>query len=89
MAKKDLKFLKHAIKDKSGRKSKVWYSQGELYGYPKGTVTVYAKEYGSQLPKELKPENDRDMMTDLIAKDRARITPKSKYYKEVLKLLKK
>jgi len=89
MANKDLKFLKYAIKDKMGKKSKVWYSQGELYGYPKGTITVYAKEYGSQLPKELKLENDTDLMTDYFAKDRARITPKSKYYKEVLKLLKK
>lgn len=87
----DLKFLKHAIRSKSGKKTKVRYSQG-IYtkesGLPKGTITIYAKDYGGILPKELKPINETDIMTDLFCKDIARVKPKSKYYKQVLKLLK-
>lgn len=71
----DLKFLKHAIKHK-GKRSRVWYSKGSYTkesGLPKGTITIYAKDYGMQLPKELNPENDSDIQTDLFMKDRARI----------------
>ena len=83
-----IKFLKHAIKF-GNKKARVWYSKGELYGFPKGTVTIYARDYGSQLPDELSPQNQTDMMTDYFEKDRARIKPDSKYYKKLMKSLKK
>ena len=86
MANKDLKFLKDAIKDAQGKRYKVHYSDGELFNFPKGTLTIYGKGLG-KLPKELFPQNDTDMMTDYFEGDRARITPKSKYHKKVLKAL--
>ena len=88
MANKDLKFLKDAIKDAQGNRYKVHYSDGELFNFPKGTLTIYGKGLG-KLPKELFPQNDTDMMTDYFEGDRARIKPKTKYYKDVLMALKK
>jgi len=82
----DIRFLKNAIKY-NGKKARVWYSKGELVGFPKETITIYAKDYGHNLPKELNPINETDLMTDYFDKDRARIPPTSKYYKEVLKQL--
>jgi hypothetical protein len=86
---KDLKFLKDAIKDKAGTRFKVHYSDGELIGFPKGTLTIYAKGSVGRLPKELSPQNDTDLMTDYFEGDRARIKPRSKYHKQVLMALKK
>jgi hypothetical protein len=84
----DLKFLQHAVvKDK--KRAKVWYSDGELINHPKGTITIYAKDYGQQLPKELFPKNETDFQTDYFDTDTARITPQNKYYKKVLDALKK
>lgn len=85
-----IRFLKHAIKHK-GQRVPVWYSKGSYTkesGLPEGTITIYAKKYGTQLPSELKPMNDTDLMTDYFEKDRARVKPDSPYYKEVKKLLK-
>lgn len=83
-----IKFLKNAIKF-DGKKARVWYSGGELTNYPKGTITIYAKDYGNKLPAELNPENDTDIQTDYMDKDKARIKPDNKYYKEVIKFVKK
>jgi len=77
-----IKFFKNAIKY-DGKRIRVWYSKGRLTNYPEGTITIYAKDYGSQLPIELKPENDTDSMTDYFDKDRARVEPESKYYNEI------
>lgn len=79
-----IKFLKHAIIHK-GKRIRVWYSKGELRNHPSGTITIYAKDYGSQLPEELHPENDTDSQTDYFDKDKARIEPNSKYYDRVKK----
>lgn len=89
---KDLIFLKNAIKDAQGKKIRVWYNQGNYTrqsGLPQKTITIYAKDWHGRIPKQLRPENDTDVMTDYFAKDRARIKPKSKYFKQVEKLLKK
>ena len=83
----NIRFLKHAIKYK-GKRIRVWYSKGKLLHHPEGTITIYAREYGSQLPPELNPQNDSDMRTDYFEKDRARILPNSKYYNEVKKFVK-
>jgi len=86
MTNNDLKFLKDAIKDAQGKRYKVHYSDGELFNFPKGTLTIYAKDLG-KLPPQLFPKNDTDYMTDYFEGDRARITPKSKYHKKVLSAL--
>ena len=82
-----IRFLKHAIKF-DGKRVKVWYSDSNLSDHPEGTITIYAKEYGEQLPIELNPKNDTDYQTDYFDKDRARITPNSPYYAEVKKVIK-
>jgi len=91
VSKERIRFLKHAIKYK-GKRSRVSYSKGNYTkqsGLPEGTITIYARDYGNQLPSELNPENETDIQTDLFMTDTVRIKPKSKYYKDVLKLIKK
>lgn len=91
MADDRIRFLKHAIKHK-GKRYRVHYSTGELINFPKGTVTIYARDYSFKdggLPKELNPKNDTDIITDYFEKDRARITPDNRYFKDIMKLLKK
>lgn len=82
-----IRFTKFAI-IANGKRIPVRYSKGsytDISGIPKGTITIYAKEYGNQLPEELNAENDTDYQTDYFEKDRARIRPDSKYYNEVAK----
>lgn len=86
----EIRFLKHAVA-RGKKKTRVHYFKGEytkISGLPKGTITVRAKDWGGKLPKELNPHNASDIMTDYYAKDVARVKPKSKYYKQILKLLK-
>jgi len=83
-----IRFLKKGIRYK-GKYIPVFYSMGELRGYPEGTITIYARNYGNQLPPELNPENESDIQTDLIMKDTARITPSNKYYPEVLRAMRR
>lgn len=87
--KDEIRFLKHAVKYK-GKRARVFYSKGPYTkesGLPENAITIYARDYGNQLPAELKPINETDFMTDYFDKDRARITPESKYYKKIKKLL--
>ena len=76
-----IKFLKKGIRY-NGQYIPVWFSMGSLRNYPEKTITIYAKEHGKKLPKELNPENDTDTMTDYFETDRAYITPSSKFYTE-------
>jgi len=77
-----IKFNKHGLKI-NGKYIRAWYSEGKLIDAPEGTITIYAKDYGNQLPKELKPLNYTDSQTDYFDKDKARIRPDNKYYKEI------
>lgn len=85
-----IKFLKHAI-IYNGKRIPVRYSKG---GYTKqsrlseGTITIYAKSYNDNLPNELEPKNESNSQTDYFEKDKARITPDSPYYNDVLKAMK-
>jgi len=82
----NIKFGKKGIKiDKNY--FPVSYSKGNYTkesGLPEGTITIYSKSY-KHFPKELNPENESDMRTDYFEKDRVRIKPSNKYYKEVNK----
>ena len=79
-----IRFLKNWV-DVNGTRVKVWYSMESYTNLPEGTITIYAQDYGRQLPKELTPENDTDSMTDYFEKDRSRIKPDSIYYNDVKK----
>jgi len=89
--KAEIRFLQNAVVHQ-GKKARVWYSKGNYTkesGLHPETISVRAKDYGSQLPAELKAQNFTDYQTDYFDKDTARITPDSKYYKDVLKALQK
>jgi len=81
------RILKNGIRV-NGTYHRARYSIGELKNYPKGTITVYAKSYADGLPSELNPKNESDSITDYHEKDKARITPGSKYYNDFLKHIK-
>ena len=40
-----LKFFYNGIKGSDGKLQKCWYSDGQLIGFPVGTLTIYAREY--------------------------------------------
>lgn len=88
--KSKIRFLSRAVV-KGEERVPVSYSKGEYTpesGLPKGTITIYAKDYKA-LPEELNPQNDSDSMTDYFENDRARVKPGSKYYDEVMMALRK
>lgn len=60
-------------------------------GLPDGTITVYAKDYSVDFPEieGLTIINESDIMTDYFEKDRIRITPDNKFYKDALEAVKK
>ena len=84
----EIKFLKHGLKV-DGKYIRAWYSKGKIIGMPEGTITIYAREYGRQLPEELSPENLTDSQTDYFDTDHARVTPDNKYYNAVNKVINK
>ncbi|MFH1664896.1 MAG: hypothetical protein ABIA77_01995 [Candidatus Omnitrophota bacterium] len=79
-----IKFVWNGIKV-NGKLHRVFYSDAELIGnYPKGTLTIYARDYKSlpQIPG-INVKNDSDMMTDYFENDRARISPDNPHYAEI------
>lgn len=77
----EIKLLKKGIKV-DGRYFPCWYSKS--YNSKEGEyATIYIKTY-DRLPegtdKELQVENDTDIQTDYIKKDRIRIPKTSKYF---------
>ncbi len=85
-----IKFLWNGIKV-DGKLHRVFYSGAELIGnYPKGTLTIYARDYKS-LPKipGVNVQNDSDMMTDYFETDRARILPDNPHYAAICAALQK
>ncbi len=85
-----IKFLKNGIR--YGRDYiPVHYSQPTYTPeskLPPKTITIYARDLLKPLPRELQPINETDGMTDYYEKDRARILPNSKFFKQVLKHIK-
>lgn len=80
-----IKFLWNGIKI-DGKLYRVWYSDGELIGnkYPKGTLTIYRKDYGPMpIIQGLTVQNDSDMITDYFERDRIRVTPGNEHFAAV------
>lgn len=75
-----IKVLKHGLRV-DGKYIPCRYDIGTMRD--KATISIYARDYGHQLPEELKPENDTDMMTDYFEKDRARINPDHPLYTDL------
>ena len=67
----------------------IWFSGLQGFHHPQGTLTIYAKDYGNQLPSLLRPENDTDFQTDYFDKDKIRLTPSHPHYKAALLAFKK
>lgn len=76
----NIRVLKHGLRV-DGKYVPCWYSIGA--SKDETIITIYARNYGSQLPAELKPENDTDMMTDYFEKDHAHINPGHPLYQDL------
>lgn len=73
---KGIRFLQNGIKVDGGRLISCWY---DLNG---DEVTIFAKEYGGQLPREyFEVQNDTDSMTDYFDKDHTTLTPSHPLYR--------
>lgn len=81
---KQIKFLIYCVKY-DNKTARVWYNMGKYANLPEGTITIYAREYGDQLPSELQPENHTETQSDYFDTDHARITPSNPYYDVVKK----
>lgn len=84
-----IKFYYNGIKaeDTGAKLQKAWYSDGPLNGFPKGTLTIYARDYtgfSAEVHGVFKVENDSDHYTDYFDKDRIRVTPDHPKHAEVL-----
>jgi hypothetical protein len=80
-------FGKHAVKT-ADNKAKVFYSRNiwaqSAPDMPVATISLYAKEYGSQLsPIFAKTRNDSDLMTDYIETDKVTFYEGSAMYDEL------
>lgn len=82
----NVKFMWNGIKV-DGELYRAHYSMGNYWessGIPQGTITIYAKNYGSFPAIEgLTIENDSDLMTDYFETDRIRVYPDNRWYNEV------
>lgn len=77
------KFMWNGIKVE-GKLYRAHYNKGCYTNLPKGTITIYMRDY-VRTPKieGLQVENDTDIMTDYFDKDSIRVTPDNVFYKEV------
>jgi hypothetical protein len=80
------KFLWNGIKVDNGKLQRGSYSRGTLIGYPKGTITIYAKTYSgfsAAVWEAFNVQNDSDCMTDYFETDRICVCPDHPLYAEV------
>lgn len=83
----EIKLLKKGIRI-DGIYYSVWYSSSanSKGGYGVGNATIYCRNY-DRLPAELNKlmdvQNDSEIQTDYIEKDRIRVSPGSIYFKQV------
>jgi len=86
-----LKFYWNGIKANGGKLQRCFYSDGALLNSPKGTITIYGRDYSgfsAEVRGAFKVENDSDMMTDYFEQDRIRVTPDHPLYAKVLDAMK-
>jgi len=88
----NIKFMWNGIKINGELYRGSWY-KGEYTatsGIPKGTLTMYARDYRS-IPRVagLNINNETEILTDYFETDTIRIEPDSKYYAEAIEAWKK
>lgn len=80
-------FFWNGIKDQRGAKLQPCsYSDGQLHGYPSGTITIYGRHYRSFSAKVhgcFTVQNDTDTQTDYFDDDRIRVIPSHPLYSQV------
>lgn len=82
----NLKFYWNGIKENGGKLQKADICAGDYFNFPKGTITIYARDYErfSQGVRDVfRVENDSDMMTDYFEEDKIRVTPNHPLYADV------
>ena len=82
-----LRFFWNGIKVGDGDLIRCFYSITRESRNSQGVkeISIYAKEYGHQIPWELNPTNDTDSMTDYFCKDVALVKPGDEHFDKVLK----
>jgi hypothetical protein len=83
----NVKFMWNGIKV-DGKLYRAWYSEGELIGKPKGTLSIYGRDYVS-FPKieGLNIENDTDWNSDYFCDDKIRVAPDNEHYPAILEAI--
>ena len=83
----NIKFLWNGIKV-DGKLYRAYYSDGELLNNPKGTLSIYGKDYES-FPKieGLNIQNDSESQSDYFCNDKIRVTPDNIHYAAVLEAI--
>lgn len=82
-----LRFYWNGIKHNNGPLELCTYSAGELTNYPKGTVTIYARDYrrfSKEAARWFHVENESDSMSDYFDDDKIRVCPNHPLYNHVL-----
>ena len=86
----DIRFFWNGIKEGKGRLVRCTYSDGQLLDHPAGTITIYARDYGSAghfgpaVRAAFDVKNDSDSMTDYFETDRIRVVPTHPLYGKVV-----
>lgn len=84
-----IEFKWNGIKESSHKLVRCSYSDGELINHPAGTLTIYAKDYGTdghfgpQMRAAFVVQNDTDTQTDYFETDRIRVVPTHPLYDAV------
>ena len=81
-----LKFYYNGIKVNGGKLQKANICETELRNHPKGTITIYARDYrrfSVEVAESFTVQNDTDSMTDYFDSDTIRVEPSHPLYAEV------
>ncbi len=73
-----LKFYWNGIKENGGKLQRCFFSDADLITYPKGTLTIYAKDYKDFSPgiyEAFKVENASEPGTDYFETSHIRVLP--------------
>lgn len=82
----NLKFFYNGIKATGGKLQTATFDDGELRNYPKGTITIRAREYRRFCPvisAAFEVANSTDIQSDYFEKDTIRVLPSHPLYPAV------
>lgn len=81
-----IKLYFNGIKEDGGKLQRCFYSDGQLFNFPAGTLTIYGRDYehfSSGVRAAFAVQNDSDYQSDYVVQDHIRVTPDHPMYAEV------